>query len=201
VSSPSFDGLFLANRFQVPMTMIQPAPPPPRRLNMAVVVILVVATAFAVVPTFRQHQTQSTEPPIEKRAWQMPDVIGKTQNDLIGRFGPPLSTKDYSLQEGSFAGPEIGLKHYYLLRDPAYAARLKDASTRWTFPKYTTIRELIWRLPDSYLTVWLQEPRAEANFEGDNVNLTLPSTAPGEWVALDDYRIGKDLLAKAPPVR
>ena len=67
---------------------------------MAVVVALVVATGFALGPTFRQHQKQSTEPPVEKRAWQMPELIGKTQTELIGRFGPPLSTKDYSLQEG-----------------------------------------------------------------------------------------------------
>ena len=183
--------------------MIQTVPPPPRRLNMAVVVLLVVATGFALAPMFRQHQTTpgSTEPPIEKRAWQMPDLIGKTQGDLLRRFGPPLSTKDYSLLEGSFAGPDIGLKHYYLLKDPSYAGRLQGATTRWTFPKYTTIRELIWKLPDSYLTVWLQEPQAEASFEGDNANLTLPSTAPGEWVALDDYRVGRDLLAKVQAVR
>ncbi len=165
---------------------------------MAVVVALVVATGFALGPTFRQHQKQSTEPSVEKRAWQMPELIGKTQTELIGRFGPPLSTKDYSLQEGSFAGPDIGLKHYYLFKDPGSAARLKDATTSWTFPKYTAIRELIWKLPDSYLTVWLQEPRAEASFEGDNANLTLPATAPGKWVALDDYRVGKELLARNP---
>jgi hypothetical protein len=46
--------------------------------------------------------------------------------------------------------------------------------------------------------VWLHEPRGEATMEKDTMELTLPKTAPGAWVALDDYRIDKGLLAKPP---
>jgi hypothetical protein len=177
--------------------IIPTAPPPPRRFNPYVALLLGLATVIALVPSLLPRREQARPAvPLEKRAWQMPELVGRTQSELIGRFGTPLSTKDYSLLEGSFAGPDIGLKHYYLLKNPGYAARLKDAPKAWTFPQYTTIRELIWKLPDSYLTVWLHEPRTEASLEKDTIDLTLPSTAPGEWVALDDYRIGQDLLAK-----
>ena len=180
--------------------IIPPAPPPLFRRSRLVAVGLALATVIVLGPSMLQQQ-KARIVPLERREWQMPDLIGSTQNDLIARFGPPMSTKDYSLTEGSFAGPDIGLKHYYLMKAPNYAARLKDAPTTWTFSKYSAIRELIWKLPDSYLTVWLHEPRAEASLGQDGIDLTLPATAPGQWVALDDYRIGKDLLAKAPPAR
>ena len=38
---------------------------------------------------------------------------------------------------------------------------MKEAETTWTYPQYSTIREMIWRQQDSYLTIWLHEPRAE----------------------------------------
>ncbi len=158
---------------------------------------LAIVTAIAFAPSVFKHGEQRAVPP-EKSSWRMEDVIGRTQSELVERFGAPISTKDYSLAEGTFAGPEIGLKHYYLLKTPGYAARVKDAPAKWTFPQYTAIREMIWKLPDSYLTVWLHEPRGEASLSQDTIDLTLPATAPGAWVALDDYRVGKDLLAKAP---
>jgi hypothetical protein len=179
---------------------IPPAPPQPFRPARLVAIGLALVALVALGPSMLEHGKVRVVPP-EKRAWRMPDVAGRTESDLIGEFGAPLSTKDYSLQEGSFAGPEVGLKHYYLFQARDYAGRLKDAPMSWTFPRYTTIRELIWKLPDSYLTVWLHEPRAEVSLEKDTIDLTLPATAPNEWVALDDYRVGKDLLAKAPEAR
>jgi hypothetical protein len=179
---------------------ITPAPPPPRRLNPAAILIGL-ATLIALGPSILKHQREHEVPSAAQRAWRMPEIVGQTQSDLVGRFGPPLSTKDYSLLEGSFAGPEVGLKHYYVLKDRGYAAHLKDVPETWTYPQYTTIREMIWQLPDSYLTVWLHEPRAEVSLAADTMEFTLPSTDPNEWVALDDYRIDKGLLAKPPAVR
>jgi hypothetical protein len=181
-----------------PLTMIIP-PAPPRPFNVAKLLVIVVAlVGTGLFISLSRRQPPTSAKPTSQQQWQMPELIGQTQDALIGRFGAPLSTKDYPLSEGSFAGPEIGLKHYYLFKSPAYAARLKGAPTRWSYPQYTTIRELIWQLPDSFLTVWLDEPHGSADLNGDSIEITLPKAPPGAWVALDDYRVGKDLLAKRP---
>ncbi len=175
--------------------LIPPAPPrQPHRLNL-VALGLALVTVIALVPAILDFQKSRIVPP-EKRSWRMIDILGQTQAELEKRFGAPVSTKDYSLSAGSFAGHSIGLKHYYAMTAPGYADLMKDAPVTWTFPQYSTIREIIWKLPDSYLTVWLHEPRAEVSLNGDMVDLTLPKTAPGQWVALDNYRVGKDLLAR-----
>jgi hypothetical protein len=178
--------------------IIPPAPPRPfNAVKLLVIVAVLVGAGLFMVLSRRQPAPPSAQPASQQQ-WQMPELIGQTQDALIARFGAPLSTKDYPLSEGSFAGPEIGLKHYYVFKSPGYAARLKGAPMKWSYPQYTTIRELIWQLPDSYLTVWLDEPHGSANLDGDSIEITLPKAPPGAWVALDDYRVGKDLLAKRP---
>lgn len=175
--------------------IIPPAPlRPPRRLNL-VAAGLALVVLISLAPAIFDFQKSRILPPAQ-RSWRMPDILGSTQSELVGRFGAPMSTKDFSLQEGSFAGHSMGLKHFYPLKTPGYAQLLKDAPVTWTFPQYSTIREVIWKLPDSYLTVWLHEPRAEVNLAGDAIDMTLPKSPPGEWVALDNYRVGKDLVAQ-----
>ena len=69
----------------------------------------------------------------------------------------------------------------------------------WTFPQYQVIREVVWQFPDSYLTMWMREPRAEIDI-ADNPGLVELPTAPdgGDWVVIDNYRVGKELF-KTPP--
>jgi hypothetical protein len=172
--------------------IIEPAPPRPFNAAKLLVVVVVLIGAGVFITLSRQ-QPEHVAKPAASQQWQMPDLIGQTQDELSGHFGAPLSTKDYPLTEGSFAGPETGLKHYYLFKDPGYAAHMKAAPAKWIYPQYAAIRELIWQLPDSYLTVWLHEPHGAANLAGDSIEITLPQTPPGAWVALDDYRVGKDL--------
>ena len=68
----------------------------------------------------------------------------------------------------------------------------------WRYPQYSTIRELIWKLPESFLTVWFHEPRAEVDLgkvgPDGQADIELPDTVAGDWVALDNYRLGNDLV-------
>lgn len=163
--------------------------PPARRVNWWAVA-LAVGIVAALTPSILNFQRQRALTP-ERRNRRMPELAGISESKAEGLFGKPLSVHDYSLSYGTFAGPRVGLKHYYLFRSADYQAHVKDAETVWGFPQYSTIREIIWKLPDSYLTIWLHEPRAEMSLgDGDTIDLTLPSVAAGDWVALDNYRVG-----------
>ena len=105
---------------------------------------------------------------------------------------------DFSLNDGSVLGPEIGQKKFVSPQAPDYAKRFEDAETVWRYPQYSAIREMIWKLPESYLTIWFHEPRAEldlGNVKPDGeVDIELPDTSKGDWAALDNYRLGNDLV-------
>ena len=137
--------------------------------------------------------------PAELRQWHMQGVDGITESQARKRFGNPILTRDYNVTYGAFLGPKYGLKHYYLNNSPGFEQRAKDAQVEWNFPQYSTVREIIWKLRESYITLWLGQPLREVNIQGDTANAIFPPTAPGEWVVLDHYRVGQDLV-KAPPV-
>jgi hypothetical protein len=151
---------------------------------------LAIAIAAALAPSILEFQKERVLTP-EKRSRRMPELTGITESAAEKRFGKPMSVHDYSLSYGTFAGPRIGQKHYYLFKWADYQEHVKDAETVWGFPQYSAIREIIWKLPDSYLTIWLHEPRAEMSLgDGDTIDLTLPTASSGDWVALDNYRVG-----------
>jgi hypothetical protein len=157
-----------------------------------------VLVAVGLLPWTFEHWSKRISPP-EKRLWRMPDLHNITQTEAVRRFGKPLSARDFSLNDGSFIGPRYGLKRFYPLDAPDYAARMEaKGAVAWSFPRFSIVREIIWKLPDSYLTAWFHQPRAEIDFQGEQADLTLPPFAPGEWVALDHCRVGKDLVAKPP---
>ncbi len=166
-----------------------------RGVNILGIILAVVAAVWIVPATFKYQLSRI--PPPGKRAWRMYDLVGVTETKAIERFGKPAAMIEYQLNKGSVAGPLLGQKHYYPLDSPDYAARLAEAKVVWSYPEYSQVRELTWKLPDSYLTIWFHEPRAEVTFSDDNADLSLPKSGPGEWVALDNYRLGLDLAAPA----
>lgn len=157
-------------------------------------VIIAVAAAVMLVPAIYRHQLERI-PPVRERTSRMYDLVGITQNKAIERFGQPNAQKEYQLIKGSVLGPLLGQKNYVPLDSPDYAKRAAGAKVLWSYPAYSAVRELTWQLPDSYLTIWFQEPRGEVSLGDDSATLTLPTTGPGEWVALDNFRLGKDLVA------
>ena len=168
---------------------------PPRSYN-RVGLYLAFAIAAACIPFTLKFQ-QKHEPNMANRRWQMLNLYGVTGTEAVKRFGPPTKTRDFSLTEGSiFAGQKVGFKKFYLPGSPEYNQHVNDPVV-WKFPQYSMIREMTWKLPDSLLTVWLHEPRAILDLSGgEDTQIYLPSTADGEWVALDNYRLGNDFLAK-----
>ena len=97
------------------------------------------------------------------------------------------------------AGPEVGQKKYWPLKSPDYAKH--DGGRRrslWRYPQYSTIREMIWKLPDSFLTIWFHEPRAEIDLSAvgpdGQASITLPDTSHGDWESIDNFRLGNDLV-------
>ena len=157
---------------------------------------LAVFLAACCVPLTLKFQLHHS-PNMANKRWQMLNLLDITSSEAIKRFGPPSSDHYYSLSNGVFAGPEVGLKHFYAASSPGYDEALKSPVV-WKWPNYSSVREMIWKLPDSYLTVWMHEPRAEISLDGDQSQIILPDTSKGEWVALDNYRIGNDLI-KTPP--
>ena len=184
---------------------------PPRRRYNRTAVYLAVVIAAVMLPFTLHYQKQrlgvmKTPPPSSNFATAntqgpLPELYNITDRQAEERFGPPVESRDYPLNYGSFAGPYNGLKHYYRFSDPDYEKHMKEAETTWTYPQYSTIREMIWRQQDSYLTVWLHEPRAEINLGGNDAEITLPDTSSGGWVALDNYRVGKGLIKTEPKFR
>ncbi len=158
-------------------------------------IIIAVAGGCMLIPATYRYQLSRIPPP-NKREWRMYDLVGITETKAIARFGSPAAEKEYQLNKGSIVGPLLGQKRYYPLDSPDYARHLEEAKVAWTYPAYSAVRELTWKLTDSYLTIWFQEPRAEITFSDDNADLTLPATGPGEWVALDNYRLGFGLVGQ-----
>lgn len=176
---------------------LPPVIPPPRRYNRGGLYLAIVIAAACIPLTLKFQATHS--PDMSTRRWQMLNLQGVTATQAIKRYGPPTVTHDYSLENGSFAGPERGLKHFYRLNSPELAAHLNDPVV-WSYPNYSVIREMIWKLPDSYLTMWLHEPRAVINLDSDNSEVLMPKGS-GEWVALDNYRVGNALLKTEPALK
>ena len=194
-----------------PTLLPMDAPAPRRRLNRLGIALALVIGLGSIPFTYEFQKNRVTrkdttgektnyEIPIEKRQYRMKHLEGLTDQQAIARFGPPYIARNYNMNDGAFAGPAVGLKHFYLKTLPDYEARTKDAEVVWTYPQYSIIRELIWQFPDGYLTVWMREPRAEIDL-GDNPGAVELPTAPpegGDWVVIDNFRVGKDFV-KAPP--
>ena len=144
------------------------------------------------------EETGDLSVPAELRQWHMQGVDGATESQARQRFGKPIVSRDYNVTYGAFLGPRFGLKHYYLTNSPGFEQREKDAQVEWKFPQYSTVRELIWKLHESYITLWLGEPLREVSLKDGTADAVFPATAQGEWVVLDNYRVGEDLV-KAPP--
>ena len=159
-------------------------------------VVIAVAAGIMLVPAIYRHQLERI-PPARQRTSRMYDLVSITQGKAIERFGQPNAQKEYQLTRGSVLGPLLGQKNYVPLDSPDYAKRAAEAKVIWSYPEYSAVRELTWQLPDSYLTIWFQEPRGEISLSDDSATLALPTTGPGEWVALDNFRLGKDLVAPA----
>ena len=186
---------------------VTPPSAPRRKLNRPAIVLAFVI-AIAMIPLTQQFQKKrvlSTAPkvrdldqPSEKQQWRMKGLDGITEQQAVARFGPPLVARNFNVADGVFVGPLVGLKKFYPRNAPDFAARTKDAELTWGFPQFSVIREMIWLLPDSYLTLWLREPRAEVSIgEGGSTVLNLPG-GEGEWTCIDNFRVGKDLV-KTPP--
>ena len=159
---------------------------------------MAIVIAAACIPFTLKFQAKHS-PDMSTRRWQMLNLQGITATEAVRRYGPPTVTHDYSLEAGSFAGPVRGWKHFYRLDSPELAEHSKDPVV-WSYPNYSTIREMIWKLPDSYLTMWLHEPRAVINLDGDSSEVLLPKSG-GDWVALDNYRVGNALLKTEPVLK
>lgn len=158
------------------------------------VIIAAVVVVAALAPITFQYQNAKI-PPIRQRAWRMNELQHITEPQALERFGQPVSARDFQMTDGSFIGPRIGQKRYIPLNAPDYNERLREPGTvSMQYPQFTVIRELIWKLPDSYLTLWLFQPRAEIDFAGDHADMRLPNSAPGVWAAVDNYRVGLDLV-------
>ena len=150
-------------------------------------------------PTPTVEETGDQSLPAEERQWHMQGVDGITESQARRRFGKPIFTRDYNLSYGAFLGPKFGLKHYFLQNSPGFEQREKDAQVEWKFPQYATVREIIWKLHESYITLWLGQPLREVDIQGDTASAVFAANAPGQWVVLDNYRVGQDLV-KNPPV-
>ena len=173
-----------------------PAPAPPKRFN-AIGIVLAFVIAAVLLPYTMRFQRDRFGP-ITKKAYRMTGLDGITEMQAVSRFGTPLVKHDFQMSEGVVAGPEVGQKRYYPLRSPDLAEHLKDAETVWKYPQYSTVREMIWKLPDSFLTIWFHEPRAEidlgATGPDGSASITLPDTSHGDWEAIDNFRLGNDLV-------
>ena len=161
------------------------------------VILAAVIVVGALVPITFKYQSAKV-PPVRARAWRMNDLQNITEPQALERFGNPIVNKDFQMTEGTFVGPRIGQKQFVRLDAPDYAARLKGpGAVVMQFPQFTVIREVVWKLPDSYLTIWMFQPRAEIDFQGDYADMRLPKSVPGVWVAVDNYRVGLDLARPA----
>lgn len=170
------------------------APAPPRRAFKPLVILAALVAVAALVPITFQYQNARI-PPLRQRAWFMSELKNITEPEARQRFGKPAVAREIDLTKGSLIGPRVGLKRFVALDAPDYAEKLREPGTvSMQFPQFTTVRELIWKLPDSYLTLWLFLPRAEMDFQEGYADLRLPKSAPGVWVALDNYRVGLDLV-------
>ena len=197
-------------------------PEPPKRYSTRVAIYLALGMAVVIITLIIQFQTSpvqeqrakraNTPPtpapsiaevgdqsqPVELRQWHMQGVDGITEDQARQRFGKPIVSRDYNVTYGAFLGPRFGLKHYYLNNSPGFEQREKDAEVEWKFPQYSTVRELIWKLRESYITLWLGEPLREVNLKDGTADAVFPGTTTEQWVVLDNYRVGEDLV-KAPP--
>ena len=148
----------------------------------------------------KTQQSKKLELPPEQQAWRMRGLDDNTEKQVIARFGPPYIARNYNMADGALAGPLVGIKRFYLNASPDFEARTKDAEAVWTYPQFNVIREIIWQLPDSYLTVWMREPRAEIDLADPSGAVALPTPPEngGDWVVMDNFRVGKELVRAAP---
>ena len=198
-----------------PKLLPMDAPEPKRRFN-RLGIALAVAICLGSIPftyAFQRQrvagqrgaapkgqQKKNFELPPEQQQWRMHGLDDNTEKQVVARFGPPIVARNFNMADGAFAGPLVGLKRFYYNSASDFEAHTKDAEAIWTYPQFNVIRELIWQLPDSYLTVWMREPRAEIDLTDPNGVVALP-TAPengGDWVVIDNFRVGKDRVKVAP---
>ncbi len=186
------------------------APEGKRRFSRVGIILALVVCLGTIPFTYRfqmnraAHRSPVSEKtdydiPMEKRQFRMKHLEGITDKQAIARFGAPAVARNYNMQDGAFIGPAVGLKHFYSKKQPDYEARTKEAEAVWTFPQYQVIRELIWQFPDSYLTVWMREPRAEIDI-ADHPGLVELPVAPdgGDWVVIDNFRVGTYFVKTTP---
>ncbi len=175
-----------------------PIPPPPTRKRFNAIGIMLAFVIAAVLLPYTMKFQRDRFGPITKKAYRMAGLEGITEMQAVSRFGPPLVKHDFAMSEGVVAGPDVGQKKFWPLKTPDLADKLKEAGVVWRYPEYSTIREMIWKLPDSYLTIWFHEPRAEIDLSATGpdgeASISLPDTSHGDWVELDNYRLGNDLV-------
>ena len=176
-----------------------PALEPPRSRKGSKIIPIALAFVIAVVTlpyTFKFQRDRFG--PITKKAYRMSGLDAITEMQAVSRFGPPLVKHDFSMTEGSVVGPAVGQKKFVALKAPDYAEQIKDAEVVWRYPQYSTVREMIWKLPDSFLTIWFHEPRAEIDLSAvgpdGEASIALPDTSHGDWITLDNFRLGNDLV-------
>ncbi len=148
----------------------------------------------------KNQQSKNLELPPEKQQWRQRGLDENTEKQVMARFGPPIISRNYNMADGAFVGPLVGQKRFVLNSAPDFEGRTKDAEVIWTYPQFNVIRELVWQLPDSYLTVWMREPRAEIDLTDPSSTVALPADPEGggDWVVIDNMRVGKDLVKAAP---
>ncbi len=175
-----------------------PLPPPAPRKRINAIGILLAFVVAAVVFPYTMKFQRDRFGPITKKAYRMTGLDGITEMQAVSRFGPPLVKHDFSMTEGAVLGPEVGQKRYVLLKAPDFVKQAADAAVAWRYPQYSTIREMIWKLPDSFLTIWFHEPRGEIDLSAvgpdGQASISLPDTSHGDWEAIDNFRLGNDLV-------
>ena len=198
-----------------PRLLPMEAPAPKRRFNRVGIAIALVVCLGSIPFTYAfqkrrvtdQHDTklksqQSKKPevPAERQQWRMRGLDDNTEKQVLARFGPPYLARNYNMSDGAFVGPFAGQKRFVYNNAADFETRTKDAEAVWTAPQFNVIREIVWQLPDSYLTVWMREPRAEIDLTDPSGVVALPTAPEGssDWVVIDNYRVGKELVRAAP---
>ncbi len=198
-----------------PKLLPMDAPAPKRRLNRLGIGLALVICLGSIPFTYSFQQrriaaqreaklksphSKNFDIPPEKQQWRQRGLDDNTEKQVTARFGRPFFAHNYNMTDGAFVGPAVGQKHFVPNSAPDFEARTKDAEAIWTYPQFNVIRELVWKLPDSYLTVWMREPRAEIDLTDPSSTVALPADPEGggDWVVIDNIRVGKDLIEVAP---
>ena len=110
---------------------LAPTPPPanPRKRFSGLGILLALVIAAATLPFTYKFQNNRTGA-LAHKAWRMTGMDGITETQAIARFGKPLTRHEFSLNDGSMMGPEVGQKKFVSLNAPDYGKQFDAADVR-----------------------------------------------------------------------